>query len=49
MVGIVKLALRRPYSFIVMAVLIMVRLPATALMTVNRGTQVAVVGDGNRD
>jgi hypothetical protein len=48
MVGIVKLALRRPYSFIVMAVLIMVRLPATALMTVNRGTQVAVVGDGNR-
>jgi RND family efflux transporter MFP subunit len=26
----------------------MVRLPATALMPVNRGTQVAVVGDGNK-
>jgi multidrug efflux pump subunit AcrA (membrane-fusion protein) len=26
----------------------MVRLPATALMPVNRGTQVAIVGDGNK-
>jgi hypothetical protein len=26
----------------------MVRMPATALMPVNRGVQVAVVGDGNK-